>query len=180
MNKINKIDNIMMETAINFASLSVAKRKQVGAVLTKNNRIIAVGYNGTLPGIDNNCEVESHCKRCGGKGNTLEFVRHDATSFGDYDNLKCEECNGTGKIIQTSEFVLHAEQNVLAFCNREGLSTKDTTLYITMAPCKTCSKLIAAAGIKEVFYYDKYRDSDGLGFLKKLNIKLNQIKGLEK
>jgi len=134
--KFRKIDKVMMETARNFSSLSYCKRKQVGAVLSLNNRIIAVGYNGTIKGTANCCEDEN--------GNT-------------------------------NEFVLHAEQNVFTFCNREGLSTNNCDLYITMSPCKTCSKLIASAGIKRVFYSEEYRDLSGVEFLTELGIEVNKI-----
>lgn len=134
--KFRKIDNVMMETARNFSSLSHCKRKQVGAVLSLNDRIIAVGYNGTIKGTANCCEDEN--------GNT-------------------------------NEFVLHAEQNVFTFCNREGLSTNNCDLYITMSPCRTCSKLIASAGIKRVFYSEEYRDLSGVEFLTELGIEVNKI-----
>lgn len=155
---IEEIDKVMMRTAINFASLSSAKRAQVGAVLSKNGRIIACGYNGTLPGQSNECEVEVNCNNCTGIG--------------------CPVCNGTGKILQTSEFVLHAEQNILTFCNRNGLSTKDTEIYITMAPCKNCAKLLASAGITKVFYKETYRDMSGVEFLQQLNIETIELKEL--
>lgn len=76
----------------------------------------------------------------------------------------------------TSEFVLHAEQNILTFCNRQGLKTEGCHLYITMAPCKTCSKLIVSAGIKKVFYDEVYRDMSGIEFLNQMNIETEQIK----
>lgn len=161
---MNKIDNIMMQTAINFATLSSAKRAKVGAVLAHNGRIIACGYNGTLPGTDNICEVEIECDDCN------QGIRAY--------NLVCDNCNGTGKTLKTSDFVLHAEQNVLTFCNRNGLITKNTTMYITMAPCKNCAKLLASAGITKVFYNETYRDMDGINFLKQLNIETKQIEGI--
>lgn len=133
---MKKIHTVMMATASAFASLSYCKRKQVGSVLANDGRIVACGYNGTIPGADN----------C------------------------CEDADGN-----TNEFVLHAEQNLLTFCNREGLKTEGCTLYVTMAPCKTCSKLIASAGIKEVFYNEEYRDLSGVEFLTELGIKVNKI-----
>lgn len=133
---MKNIHEVMMNTAYAFSSMSYCKRKQVGAVLSLDGRIVACGYNGTIPGADN----------C------------------------CEDANG-----DTNEFVLHAEQNLLTFCNREGLKTEDCTLYVTMAPCKTCSKLIASAGIKEVFYNEEYRDLLGVEFLSGLGIKVNKI-----
>lgn len=161
------IDNVMMMTAQNFASLSSANRKKVGAVLSNRGRIVACGYNGTIPGADNKCEIT--CPDCYGTGS------HIILTPGFLDKIKCKTCGGQGEI--TSDFVLHAEQNVLTFCNREGLKTDGCTLYVTMAPCKTCSKLIVSAGIKEVFYDEAYRDLDGVQFLKDLGIRVEQIQG---
>jgi len=153
------IDNGMMLTAMNFASLSYAKRKKVGAVLSKNSRIVACGYNGTIPGADNCCEEV--CPDCFGE------------SVGQNLDNDCKTCNRSGLV--TNEFVLHAEQNILTFCNREGIKTNGCKLYITMAPCKTCAKLIASAGITGVFYNEVYRDMSGIDFLNKLKIKTEKI-----
>lgn len=150
------INKALMATALIFSQQSYAERKKVGAVLSREGRIIACGYNGTLPGIENKCEVETECLDC-----FEGFVG---------DNEICNKCNGTGKIVETSEFVLHAEQNLLMFCAKEGLKTKDSNLYVTMAPCKTCAKLIVAAGIKKVFYNETYRDMSGVEFLVNLGI----------
>lgn len=80
-------------------------------------------------------------------------------------NNCCENPDGT-----TSDFTLHAEQNILTFCNREGISTKNTSIYITLSPCKTCAKLLASAGITKVFYLEEYKDSSGLDFLRAAGI----------
>jgi len=151
------IDSIMMATAMNFASLSYAKRKKVGAVLSKDGRIVACGYNGTIPGADNRCEET--CPQCDGL-----FARRPGG---------CDHCGNIGLV--TNEFVIHAEQNILTFCNREGIKTNGCTLYVTMAPCKTCAKLLASAGIIKVIYNKVYRDMSGIDFLNKLNIKTEKI-----
>jgi len=157
---VEKIDIIMMKTAKNFSALSSARRKKVGAVLARTGRIVACGYNGTVPGVDNCCEED--CPTCDGGREIIEGEAY-----------RCSTCNNTGLV--TSEFVLHAEQNVFTFCNREGLSTLDCDLYVTMAPCKTCAKLIVSAGITRVFYNEVYRDMSGIEFLNKLNIKTIRI-----
>ena len=169
---MKKINFVMMQTAHNFASMSYAKRKQVGAVISNQGRIVACGYNGTIPGADNCCEIA--CSECNGTG----VVDNPAFSIDETETvttMKCPSCGGQGEV--TNEFVLHAEQNLLTFCNREGLKTEGCTLYVTMAPCKTCSKLIASAGIKEIFYDEAYRDLYGVQFLKDLGLKVEQIKG---
>lgn len=86
-----------------------------------------------------------------------------------HDNC-CENPDGS-----TSDFTLHAEQNILTFCNREGILTKDTSIYITLSPCKICAKLLASAGITKVFYLEKYKDSSGLGFLNAAGIETFQM-----
>ncbi len=82
---------------------------------------------------------------------------------------KCECSDGS-----TNEFVLHAEQNLLTFCNREGIKTKGASIYMTHSPCKTCSKLLASAGIKSIIYVEKYRDEEGIRYIKNLGIKISQ------
>ena len=132
---MTKYDAAMLQTAETFAKQSQCKRKQVGAVLARDGRILATGYNGTLPGKLNDCE--------------------------------CEDGS-------TSEFVLHAEQNLISYCARKGIPTEGTTLYITHSPCKTCSKLIAAVGIISVIFQDYYKDTDGIEFLQDCNISVTK------
>jgi len=153
MSKQEKIDNAMMGTAYNFAELSHAKRKKVGCVIAKDNRIIANGYNGTLPGLSNECEKE--CPDCEGIG------------------MGCRTCNNLGFV--TSEFVLHAEQNAISYCARNGIPLEGTTLYLSLSPCKTCAKLIASCGIKRVVYAETYRDLEGIEYLEKCNIKMEKF-----
>lgn len=75
----------------------------------------------------------------------------------------------------TSDFTLHAEQNIISFCARNGISTANTTLYLTHSPCKQCSKLIAQSGITEVVYSEEYRDTDGIDFLSACGILTRKV-----
>lgn len=153
----NKYDKSMIFTAKIVSNHSYCKRKKVGALLVKDNRIIATGYNGTIAGIDNDCELM--CDKCNGTGKI--------------NQQKCENCNGLGRI--TNEFVLHAEQNVIAYAAKNGISTNDTTMYITLAPCKICAKLMIQAGVTRIVYSEKYRDMSGVDFLNKLGIKVDYL-----
>ncbi|MDA3807821.1 MAG: dCMP deaminase family protein [Thiomicrorhabdus sp.] len=85
----------------------------------------------------------------------------------EHDNC-CEEL--VDGVMVTNELTLHAEQNVLTFCLREGVSTKHSTMYVTLSPCKTCAKLMASAGIEVVVYDEQYRDTGGVDFLNKVGI----------
>lgn len=154
---MKKINQVMMGTAYKFASLSYAKRKKVGAVLSKNGRIIASGYNGTAPGEDNMCEI--FCPECM-KNNKI--------------SEDCHRCGGWGLI--TKPGVFHAEDNLLRFCEEEGIDTSDCDLHVTMAPCKACAGILISAKVKRVFYDEIYRDMSGVEALKQMNIETEQIK----
>jgi len=126
-------DYALIKTAEIWADLSRCERSKVGAVIARNGRIIATGYNGTPPGYDN----------------------------------KCEDCDGN-----TRAEVLHAEENAIVFCARHGLTTEGCDLYTSLSPCPGCAKMIAAAGIKRVFYKTQYRDPMGIKLLEKLNVEV--------
>lgn len=86
-----------------------------------------------------------------------------------FDNC-CED--ETGK---TQWFVLHAEANAILKLAGSTQSAKDATLYLTLSPCKECSKLILQAGIKSVVYIDEYSDNDGIDFLRNHGIEVLKI-----
>ncbi len=79
----------------------------------------------------------------------------------------CEEIGGT-----TKWEVLHAEANAILKVASSTQSCKGATLYITLSPCKQCSKLIHQAGIVKVVYATKYKDTSGIDFLGKAGIEL--------
>jgi len=194
--KQKKIDKLMIQTAEIWSQMSYCKRSQVGAVLAKDSRILATGYNGTISGQVNICEeyekIKTNfkqfkvdinddllidCPDCNGTGE-MEIGNY----YGHIVTDECPTCNGFGKLKiknKTSEFTLHAEQNVITFCAKNGISTKGTTLYITMSPCPNCAKLIAQSGIKRVVYKDTYRDKSGIEFLKKCNVEVEQLENVD-
>lgn len=133
---MTKYDTAMITTAYTFSQQSYCNRLKVGAVLAREGRILATGYNGTISGQPNACE--------------------------------CSDGS-------TSEFTLHAEQNLITFCARNGIATAGTTMYITHAPCQQCSKLIAQSGITEVIYADYYKTTEGLEFLEDCGIHTRKV-----
>jgi len=124
--------DLLMKTAILWSSASHATRNQVGCVIAKDKRILATGYNGTLPGRDNCCED-----------------------------------NGS-----TKDEVMHAEQNALMFCARNGVSVKGCDIYVTLSPCMHCAKMIIMSGISKLYYNSVYRDSSPLELLKESGVEV--------
>ncbi len=83
----------------------------------------------------------------------------------------CEDEGGT-----THWYVLHAEANAILKLASSTQSAKGATLYLTLSPCKECSKLILQSGIKRLVYIDQYSDTEGLKFLENAQVEVLQIK----
>ena len=116
--------------------------RHVGAVIVKDNRQIATGYNGTPSGIQN-C-FEGGCPRCAARS------RGEIRSGEGLDRCLC----------------IHAEANAIMQCALFGNagSTRDATLYSTFAPCIECSKMSLSVGIRRIVVLDDYAE-DGLHML---------------
>ena len=85
-------------------------------------------------------------------------------------NNSCENENG-----ETHWYVLHAEANAILKVARSTNNCVGATLYLTLSPCKDCSKLILQAGIKRLVFSNMYKDSTGVDFLKDTDLDLVQI-----
>lgn len=85
----------------------------------------------------------------------------------------CEDEEGT-----TKWYVLHAEANAILKVAKSTQSCDGATLYITMSPCKDCSKLIHQSGIVRVVYQNGYKDLAGIDFLKRAGVEVIQIEDL--
>jgi dCMP deaminase len=88
------------------------------------------------------------------------------TGFENY----CEDDEG-----YTKWYVLHAEANAILKVAGSTQSCQNATLYITLSPCKECSKLIHQAGIKRVVYLNAYKDISGLEFLKRAGVAVEHL-----
>jgi dCMP deaminase len=76
---------------------------------------------------------------------------------------------------ETHWYVLHAEANAITKVAKSTNNAKDSTLYITMSPCKDCCKLILQAGIKRMVYMDEYKDPTAIEFLKSAGLEVVRI-----
>ena len=121
-------DEYFMEIARVVAKRSNCSRRQVAAVIVKDNHLLSTGYNGTPRGVAN-C-FDGGCPRCAGK----------TPSGKGLDECLC----------------VHAEQNAICQAARYGINVSGSTIYITLSPCLTCAKLIINAGIREVVYDGDY------------------------
>ncbi|HLU51792.1 MAG TPA: dCMP deaminase family protein [Flavobacteriaceae bacterium] len=90
-----------------------------------------------------------------------------------FENI-CEDEEG-----YTKWYVLHAEANAISKVASSTQSCRGATLYITLSPCKECSKLIHQAGITRVVYHLAYKDDDGLDFLKRAGVDIKHLPSLE-
>jgi len=134
--KINKDknktwDEYFMETAFLVSQRSSCTHRKVGAVIVKDKRILATGYNQPPSGFP-------HCDEIGCIRDDLEITS------GEYQ----EVCYG-----------LHAEQNALMQAAKFGIRTDGAFIYVTHQPCSVCARLIINAGIKKVIYRNPYPDS---------------------
>ncbi|MDH7475953.1 MAG: cytidine/deoxycytidylate deaminase family protein [Microgenomates group bacterium] len=146
-------DEYFMKLAKVVRSRADCTRRRVGALIVKDLRIIATGYNGTPHGIKN-CS-EGGCERC---------KKRDE---GKIDWYEYEE----------SCICIHAEQNAIIQAAYLGISTNGGTLYTTNAPCSSCAKMIINSGIKRVVYQEKFHEEGGLALLKKAKIAVVWLKG---
>jgi dCMP deaminase len=116
----------------------------VGAVIVKDKRILATGYNGAPSNTP-------HCLDIGCYREKLNIPSGE----------RAELCRGT-----------HAEQNAMIQAAYHGVSIKGATLYVTLQPCVLCAKMAINAGIKEIYFKGNYPDKLSLKILEEANIKL--------
>jgi dCMP deaminase len=127
------IDEYFIDILQVIKERSTCIRRSVGAVIVKDKQIIATGYNGAPAGIEHCINNENGC------------LRH---KLNIPSGQRAELCIG-----------VHAEQNAIIQCAKNGVSCLNATLYCTNKPCSICMKLIINAGIKRVIYIEDYEDT---------------------
>lgn len=125
-------DHYFMNIAKVVSTRGNCCRRQVAAVIVRDQRIVSTGYNGTPRGVQNCCE--GGCARCAG----------DAPS-----GVSLGEC-----------VCCHAEENAITQAAYHGIALRGATLYSTLSPCLMCAKMIINAGIQEVVYENEYEFSE--------------------
>ena len=172
-------DEYFMQLAHLVSSRSTCLRKQIGAVLVKDNRILSTGYNGAPTGI-------KHCKEVG-------CAREGHGAFETYLSLFDEHFNPErlteirnffpkkGEIVPSGyrhELCrgVHAEQNTIIQAAVFGVSIRGAILYSTVYPCVICAKMLINAEIAKVVYDADYVDPLSKKILDESNIKVSRFK----
>mgnify|MGYP000350559000 CR=1 FL=1 len=173
-------DEFAMFMAFVSALRSADLSRQVGAVITKNEEIIASGAN-DIPKFGGGLYwpiLDSQTNSIVDKANGRDYVRgydsnkkeqakiiEDIAKLLDLDNEKIEKLKKS-RIRDITEYgrVVHAEMEAILMCARNHISTRGATIYCTTFPCHNCAKHIIAAGIKEVVYIEPYPKSKAFEF----------------
>ncbi|QLJ52649.1 MAG: CMP/dCMP deaminase zinc-binding [Candidatus Fermentimicrarchaeum limneticum] len=141
-------DEYFMKICDVVAERSTCKRHNFGAVIVRDKRLLATGYNGAPSGLP-------HCLEIG-------CLRDE---LGIPSGTKHEICRG-----------VHAEQNAIIQCALHGVSSKDATMYVNGIPCKICAKIIINSGIKRVVYGGDYADKEAFELFKQAGVQMDQLK----
>jgi len=137
-------DEYFMEIADLVRTRSTCVRRQVGAVIVKDKRILATGYNGAPMG----------CKHCTDIGCMREKL---SIPSGERHEL----CRA-----------IHAEQNAIVQAAHSGVAIDGAVIYVTHQPCVLCAKMIINAGIKKIIFKGEYPDKLSIDMLKEAGIEM--------
>ena len=140
-------DEYFMGIAHLVSKRSSCLRRKVGAVIVKDKRLLATGYNGAPSGI-------KHCEETGCLRQQMDVP----------SGQRHELCRG-----------LHAEQNSFLQAALHGVSVSDAMMYITVTPCIICAKMIINAGINEIVIDGEYPDEMAMQFLEEAKIKIRKL-----
>jgi len=124
-------NHYFMQIASVVATRSTCMRRQVGALLVLNKRILSTGYNGAPSGL-------SHCLEVGCLREQLKVPSGE----------RHELCRG-----------LHAEQNAIIQAAVHGVAIKGSVLYCTHYPCALCAKMLVNAGVRSLVLSENYPDA---------------------
>jgi dCMP deaminase len=141
------IDEYFMKMAHLASERSTCLRRKVGAVITKEKRVLSTGYNGAPKGLP-------HCEEVGCVRENLDVPTGE----------RHELCRG-----------VHAEQNAIIQAAVFGTSIKDGKIYTTNHPCVVCAKLLINANITEIIYDDDYIDKLAKEVLAQSNVKVRRF-----
>ncbi|HHX17588.1 MAG TPA: cytidine deaminase [Clostridium sp.] len=145
-------DEYFMDIVELIKSRSTCLRRQVGALIAKDKRILATGYNGAPIG----------CKHCEEVGCLREKYKIPS-------GQRHELCRA-----------IHAEQNAIVQAAYSGVSVKGATMYVTNQPCVLCAKMIINAGIDKIVFKGDYPDNIAMELLKEASVRVIKYENIKK
>ena len=122
--------------------------RQVGAIITRDKRILTTGYNGAPAGLVS-CKDKGECMR---------------VKLGIPSGTRHELC-----------YAVHAEQNAIIQAAKQGISLEGATLYCTHQPCSICAKMIINSGIRRVVFNEGYPDEFSMQMFDEAGMKVEKI-----
>ena len=147
MNNRPSWNDYFMEIAYVVSKRSTCIRRQVGAVVVKDRRILATGYNGAPTGV-------KHCDKTGCLRQELKIPSGE----------RHEICRA-----------VHAEQNAITQAALHGVSVNGADMYVTVTPCFICGKIIVNAGIKKVYIDGDYPDDKTLELFEEAGVVIEKL-----
>ena len=136
------IYNDFMNMALMETQQANCAKGKVGAVIVLNNKVLGKGNN----------SVPNNCKPCTSEDCLRKKYK-----------LKSGECQEKCRAV-------HAEQNAILNCLKDGKDISDSTIYVTKSPCMICAKLIINSGISKVVYANKYPDLEAFKILEEAGV----------
>lgn len=168
-------DDTLMEVAGIFARRSTCSRLHVGAVFSRDGRILVTGYNGAPKGLPH-CNHECTCADA-----PVKYSNVGKTEWGA-QQVKLEAIQGPDQQWHNEDCRLvfpcttaeHAERNAIAWAARNGVKLEGSELHVTHMPCLPCAMSLVNAGVERVMYHTPYRILDGVELLDQAGISVIQ------
>lgn len=148
-------DWVLMQSASNWQARSTCSRAQVGAVISREGRILSSGYNGAPAGMPH-CNHECFC---------MTPFGFEVGEGERYHEKGCEAA-------QPCTQAIHAEANAIIHAAKYGVGVDGAELHTTRMPCLNCAGMILNAGIKRVVYYEDHREQSGLLLLTRAKLEV--------
>jgi dCMP deaminase len=150
-------DEMLMSMAKISALRGTCSRASVGVVIARDGRILSTGYNGAPSGVTH-CDHTCDCR-------SLDYTG---------GHLHAPVCNSE----QPCLVAVHAEANAISWAARGGISLLDSTMYVTMSPCRSCAQLIINSGVNRIIIDQWYRDPAGVTLLASVGMEIEAFKDL--
>jgi dCMP deaminase len=156
-----------------FAERSTCSRLHVGAVFSRDGRILVTGYNGAPKGLPH-CD---HVCVCSGEAVEVRVIGRNAEGQTKVQMVDCISVDGRWHAkdctaITPCTTAEHAERNAIAWAARHGVKLEGCEVHVTHMPCLPCAMALVNAGVQRVTFQHEYRIHDGVELLRAAGIEV--------